>query len=1042
MNNNPSKNPRELTPEEIRRRKLAKKRRLEKERRKKRLRVIFTFLSILIIAAIIFTSVLKSRLNNDYDTSLNEMSGQSEAVPLRNILNPDSEIRGVWIASVYNIDYPTKTDLSAEQLKAELDSILETCEKNNLNTIFFQVRPSCDALYQSKIFPISEFISSNGVLEFDPLDYLIREAHQRNIYVHAWINPLRVTMNSHDIETLDDKSPAKQHPEWTVPYADGKLYLNAGIPEVASLVVEGVREIVEGYDVDGVVFDDYFYPYPVYGDDGNLAEFDDTDEYEKYGDGYSSIAEWRRDNINKMIEAVYHAVHEADSECIFGVSPFAIWQNNNGENDGSDTKGFEAYNSLYCDALAWIEGGYIDYISPQIYWQFSNSETAFDTVTRWWNTKLEGSDVKLYVSHASYQYEDGGWDSPEGQLKEQISYARSEKYYYGSIFYGYDEIKRNIHGASDELIEAYENEIIYTEIQSNLQPIRISSPADGSTLTTENTYIMGSSDPYYTLTVNGETVGKTKSGLFNLYVTLKKGANIFTFEENGEIVEYTIYYNPTPNTSQKDDAVPYLDHITIVNTYPASDVITKAEELTVSCTAPYNSVVTAALGENSVTLTPEKTAKFTDSGYYTAVNYSGVLSLPKCSDNESIELGAVKFFLSHSHGSTEAEGAEVTVLGKNAFVTIRAEDNYTSLKITESSSYYNDYTVQSAGMTELAEALSNGFYKLRMGGYISSNDVSVIENDGYFLDKLSEISSADVKNCGDTTDFTLKTTQNVPYNAAIDENSKFVVTLYSTDAESAPDVIIEKNPIVKSCEVIRLENKVRYSFELYAVENFYGFDLRYSDGNTIVSLRNPMSVDINSENPLSGINIVLDAGHGGADRGAAGVISSGELAKNEKDLNLEITLSAAEKLESLGANVILTRTDDSSVELMDRVRILEELEPDLSVSIHQNSIDYAYDITKIRGTLGLWCMDSGVLLSRCIAEEAASSLGRSFSSRYQMLAMCRNPKFPQALIELGFITSVEEYEQLLTPRGIELASEGIVKGVLKFFEKQSEYARL
>ena len=236
---------------------------------------------------------------------------------------------------------------------------------------------------------------------------------------------------------------------------------------------------------------------------------------------------------------------------------------------------------------------------------------------------------------------------------------------------------------------------------------------------------------------------------------------------------------------------------------------------------------------------------------------------------------------------------------------------------------------------------------------------------------------------------------------------------------------------------MKLDGKVRYSFELYDTENFYGFDLDYRDGNVIVSLRNPISVDTRSSSPLDGINIVLDAGHGGDDRGAAGALPSG---MNEKDLNLKITLSTAEKLEKLGADVTLTRSGDTTLDLFSRMAMLEELEPDLCVSIHQNSMDYTSDVTRVRGTLGLWCMDGGRLLARCVSTAVADSLGRYWrGSQYQMLAMCRNPKFPEALIETGFITSAEEYEQLMSESGIERAAEGFCAGILDWFSAQSEY---
>ena len=992
------------------------------------------FLRFFLLTAVLLT-VLTSCIRTDYDTSLDAMKPSDPAPTLRHIINPDSEIRGVWIASVYNIDYPSSANLSADELKAEVDSILDTCEKNNLNTIFFQVRPSCDALYDSDIFPVSKYISSDGELVFDPLEYIVYEAHQRNIYVHAWVNPLRVTMDTHDISTLDDKSPAKQHPEWTVAYDDGKLYLNAGLPEVCELVTEGVREIVEKYDVDGIVFDDYFYPYPVYDDSGKIAEFDDADAYEKYGAEFDDISDWRRNNINKIIKSVYDAVHSADSECVFGVSPFAIWQNNDGENGGSDTNGLEGYNSLYCDATVWINGGYIDYISPQIYWTFEDTSSAFDVLTRWWNALLDGTDVKLYISHAAYRYEDGNWDSPSGQLSEQVAFARSEKAYRGSIFYGYDEINRNTNGASDELISIFSDEIVYTEIQSNGFGVTVTSPADKSTMTSAKTYIIGSSDPFYTLTMNGEKVSRTKSGIFNLYVTLEKGENDFVFEQNGITYVYTLYYDTDTAASTPLQSDPIsLDTISITNIYPSTDIATHDRKIYVSCTAPLGSDVKVNIGGIETELTQESITAYASSGY-TGATFSGSADLPEASDGEITECGNIKFTLTHRDGTAEAEGPDIRSMGVGTYIKISVKNDYTHLKTSETSSYYYDYTVQSEGMEELALSLWRGYYKLRMGGYVSADNVNEL---GFITESSdSHFTSAEVSNCGENTEFVLKCDGKPAYNGCIDENNNFVVTFYNVDSESAPDAVIGDNPIISSCETVRLDDRVRYSFTLYDVENFYGFDLTYKDDSVVLSLKNPIVIDTKSDTPLDGIVIVLDAGHGGDDRGAAGACDT----LNEKDLNLKITLAAADKLGALGADVILTRDTDTTLSLYDRMDMLEEIEPDLCVSIHQNSMDYTSDITRVRGTLGLWCMDSGRLLAECVTNAVAKALDRNIrGSQYQMLAMCRNPKFPQALIEVGFITCAEEYEQLLNDDGIGRAASGICSGILDWFDRQSEFA--
>lgn len=983
----------------------------------------------------------------DYDMTSKPMDQDNAAPALTHIINPDSEVRGVWIASVYNIDYPSRTDLTADQLKAEIDAILDTCERTGLNTVFFQVRPHCDALYDSEIFPVSSSISSSGTLVFDPLEYIVSEGHKRNIFIHAWVNPLRVTMNSHDINALPDKSPAKQHPDWTAAYGDGKLYLNAGVPEVQQLVADGVREIVANYDVDGIVFDDYFYPYPAYDESGKMYEFEDGYEYAQYGEGFDDIADWRRNNINRMIRLCYDAVHTTDPECDFGVSPFGVWQNNDGKNGGSNTTSFEAYESLYCDALAWIEGGYVDYIAPQVYWTFDTAAAPFDVVTQWWNQQLDGTDVKLYISHASYRYEDGEWTAPQGQLTQQISFARSERAYHGSVCYGYDEINRNINGAADDLLDAYASEIVYTPIQSTGNPVTITSPADGSVMPDAKTYIIGTSDPAYPLTMTygdvTKKVGRTKSGYFSLYVTLEKGENTFVFEQNGKQMTYTLHLGSShlkaeePETDEPDpDAgLTILDSLSIIGTYPSQEIAVSGEEMWVSCAAPVGSAVTVNIGGIETQLPPlEKPEKTSVDSGYVGVIYGANAKLPSAEDGTVNDCGNVKYTAVLDGVSVEAEGIRVRVLGKGATLAVTVKEDYTHLKITENSSYYNDYTVQSAGMTDYAVSLRNGFYKLRMGGYVAAADVE--ETDALPPEK-TVITSAKVTDNGDTTDFVLTCSSRPAYNGAIDENGKFVLTFYGVDSESAPQPTIGVNPLVKSCDVIRLDDRVRYSFTLIAAENFYGFDLTYrDDGFMAVSLKNPMSVDLASDKPLTGVNITLDAGHGGWDNGAAGA----DPTMNEKDVNLAITLKTAESLTELGADVFLTRADDSYSDLYERIDLLEQNEPDLCISIHQNSMGFTTDVSRVRGTLALWCMDSGVMLADSVGRAVADAFDRNFrGAQYQALAICRNPKFPSALIEVGFITSMEEYEATVSDAGIAKAAQGITDGVLDYFRRQAAY---
>ena len=491
------------------------------------------------VAAALLATVLTSCAKS-VSTAPAPLTAGDPCAPLVGILDPDSEVRGVWIATVWGIDFPSSAYLSAEELKAEIDEIIDNCKKLSLNAIFFQVRPACDALYKSDLFPVSQFLSADGKLTVDPLEYLLDRAHHNKISVHAWVNPLRVTPGAGSLDSLPKKSPARVHPEYTVDYC-GRIVLNAGIPEVRELVADGVREIVSRYDVDGVVFDDYFYPYPQNDDSGVPVPFDDGETYEKYGGGFASVGDFRRDSVNKLVKACYDAVKETDPECLFGISPFGVWQNDDGSGVGSETRGLEAYKEIYSDAAAWVRGGYVDYLSPQLYWQMTSAGTPFGTLSDWWNGLLGGGDVTLWVSHAAYRYEEGDWDDPAGEMTKQVKYARDELTYRGSVFYGYDELKNNVSGVGDELRSLFENEIIYLPPSETGQPISVTSHVSGDSVSGDTAVITGTSDPGRYLYLNGNPVGRHKNGDFSVKVRLAAGENRFLFTQAGEEFLLTLY---------------------------------------------------------------------------------------------------------------------------------------------------------------------------------------------------------------------------------------------------------------------------------------------------------------------------------------------------------------------------------------------------------------------------------------------------------------------------------------------------------------------
>lgn len=309
------------------------------------------------------------------------------------------DMKGVWVATVYNLDYPSSPTTDMSILKNEIKTMLTNIYEMGYNAVFFQVRPSADAFYKSSIFPWSKYLTGKSGLapenDFDPLTFLVEEAHKLGIEVHAWINPYRITKNGdEEYLAISSSSPAKKNPEYVVKYSDGNYYFNPGIPEVRKIVVDGAVEIVLNYQIDGIHMDDYFYPG---------TSFEDTETYNKYGKGFSNIGDWRRNNVDLLIKEMNEAIHKANKNVSFGISPFAIWMNSSTNSLGSNTNGTESYNSHYADTRKWVQNNWIDYIAPQIYWEVGHKSADYAKLLAWWNDVANGSKTKLYIGLANYK---------------------------------------------------------------------------------------------------------------------------------------------------------------------------------------------------------------------------------------------------------------------------------------------------------------------------------------------------------------------------------------------------------------------------------------------------------------------------------------------------------------------------------------------------------------------------------------------------------------------------------------------------------------
>lgn len=353
----------------------------------------------------------------------------------------ESEMRGIWISSVWGLDYPSVATTDEDRLKREAVEMLNNIEDMGFNTVFLQVRPSADSLYPSEIFPWSRFLTGNQGQapenNFDVLQFFIDEAHSRNIELHAWINPFRITAHVSHNDNLSNSNPAVIYPEIVVRYKDGKLYFNPGEPKARELIIDGIEEILDNYNVDGIHFDDYFYPG---------KDFDDYKTYKKYGRDFSDINDWRRNNINILIEEVNNVVHNKDSNLKFGVSPGGIWANQKTSKNGSITDGYETFTNNFADSRLWVKERYIDYIMPQIYWNIGYRIADYDILTSWWSDVVKDTNVKLYIGQAAYRCvgtdSNSVWYKGE-EIKKQVEYNRASDYVDGYCMFRYNSFMEN-----------------------------------------------------------------------------------------------------------------------------------------------------------------------------------------------------------------------------------------------------------------------------------------------------------------------------------------------------------------------------------------------------------------------------------------------------------------------------------------------------------------------------------------------------------------------------------------------------------------------
>ena len=402
------------------------------------------------------------------------------------VQKPKSEMRGVWIATVVNIDWPKKPEDNFAKKKADFLTILETYKKMNFNAVIVQIRTCGDAFYQTEMAPTSKYLTGKEgqAVEnnFDFMKWMIDESHKRGFEFHAWMNPYRATFDL-NTEILSPTNKYFTQPDWMIKYGT-KYYYNPGLLDVQTHLTDVVKEVVQKYDIDAIHFDDYFYPYKIANE-----VFDDKKAFESNNSKNLNIDDWRRSNVDSLMKKIHFAIEKIKPNVQFGISPFGVWRNNSVDPRGSDSQaGQTNYDDLYADPMVWMQNKWIDYLVPQLYWNLEHKKASHRKLMAWWNENTQNAN--LYIGNGTYKIKndkDKAWTN-KNEIPNQIDLARNTKNVKGNIYFSAESLVNKHKDVVKLMTKKYE-EVALPPTVERILPINAETPKIISILKEKNKII-------------------------------------------------------------------------------------------------------------------------------------------------------------------------------------------------------------------------------------------------------------------------------------------------------------------------------------------------------------------------------------------------------------------------------------------------------------------------------------------------------------------------------------------------------------------------
>jgi len=916
--------------------------------------------------------------------------------------NDSADFRGVWVSTVLNLDYPLQRSRDPAILKAQADEILNHAADMGFNAVILQVRPTADALYDSALFPWSHYLTGAAGTApdggFDPLEYWVTGAHERGLELHAWLNPFRITKNTTlesvtSPQALPQGHPAREHPEWVVLHSDGNLYFDPGIPQVRELIVAGAVEIVEHYDVDGIHLDDYFYPD---------ESFKDDETFVRYGSDYTDRNDWRRANVDALVQSLYQTLHAVEPGISFGISPFGIWANDTTKPEGSHTSGGESYSQHFADTRKWVQEGWLDYIAPQIYWHIGHKAADYATLLQWWDDVVDGTGVALYIGQAAYRVgESEDWPDA-GQLSAQLALNAQAKNVRGSIFFRYGSV------ISDAVRTALRQQ--WTPVPaSGSTVLSVSRPAARITTAFDTYCILGVCDSELPLWCNGIDITDCIRGtFFCVTVPLEQGTNRFLFSQGKQTAICSIYRTTEPFETA---STPELSDV-----YPGSDLYAAAgETVTVSCTAPIGACVRAMIGgtaypmQADVWMTP-------DASQICTTRYTLEYTIPENDGNIPVSIQMIAY--SHKE---ETAPVNICMSPENTgLLGVICTDYAPAAQIPEELST-TSLTLR-RGMTDTVCAFQGTLAQLSCGLWVSTGDLEIVPEEA-----TDHTGHAQYRTEGSNIHEVFIACQGGLAWADYD-GARLVLTLAGISLQEAPALTMDG--VFSTMQMETQGSNTVLTFYIRDSFSLSGYEIIRSDTGITLHLRTKRSA-LPGVYPLQAHIILLDPGHGGTQAGALGFAGA---TIPESDINFAVTRLLQEKLESLGATVYLTRAADETRTLAQRLAMCRELQPDLFVSVHANSMPENIDMADVQGFSVYYRQNVSANAAQQLYAGLQQQLGSPDTGLHQKnFHVCRANICPAILLETGFMTNPAEFSQLSCFSGQNRIAQAAAEAILAYF---------